>query len=83
MCIVSYLSLDSLLWNSQTKKIAFIKLFQWGLIPNAEKYGRYIEKIKSPKAKYFYKSHLKNRTSTKLTLVVTVLESFGCEQLQV
>lgn len=61
---MNHIFLDSLLWNTQTKKITFIKLFQCALIPKAEKYGRYTKKIKSPRAKYFYKSHLKNRTST-------------------
>lgn len=41
-----------------------IKLFQCALVPKAENYGRCTKKIKSPRAKYFYKSHLKNRTST-------------------
>lgn len=60
-------------------EITFIKLLQGALIPKDEKYCRYTKKIKSPRAKYFCKSHLKNGTSTnQVDLTHTALKRFGC-----
>ena len=55
-------------WNVQLvtlkmKQKTFLKLFQHAFKPKGDNCRRQSKKIKSPQAKCFYKSHLKNRTS--------------------